>query len=161
MLFLMQSIQCHGRRTHRLVPHLASAKDLIDCRIRSRGTPTETIMQLCLVIQAVWNSIPQEWITHLGPIMPRRCRVVHDAHTLTQTLLILSHLVVCFTQQNATIKFCLSYDDSRQIGYLAHVKKVFGQCSRILDFPLKLRCVSFFSSLYIKDVGILCDKLWS
>ena len=50
-------------------PHQASERDLTACHIKSRDPPPETMVQLCLVIQKVWDDIPQARITHLNPFM--------------------------------------------------------------------------------------------
>ena len=103
----MQSIHCPGQCTHRPVPHQALAKDLTDCHTRSRDPPQETTVQLCLVIQEVWDDIQQARITHLSPFMPQRCRVVHEAHALSKPLLTLLRLTIRCTEQNATINYCI------------------------------------------------------
>ena len=62
-------------------------------------TPPETMMQLCLVIQEFWDDFPRARFIHLSPFMPRRCRVVHEAHGLSQSLLTLLYLTVRCTGQ--------------------------------------------------------------
>ena len=111
----MQSIQCPSQHTRRHVPHPASARDLTDHQMRSRDPRPQTVVQLYLVIQDVWDDITQARITHLILFMPRRCRVVHEAHGLPQPSLTLLHLTACCTEESATINFNLANDDSRQI----------------------------------------------
>ena len=57
-------------------------------------SPAETMVQLCLVVQGGWDDIPRARITHLSPFMPQRCRIVHEAHGLSQPSLTLLHLTV-------------------------------------------------------------------
>ena len=112
----MQSIHCSSQHTHRPVPHRASARDLTDCQIGSCDPPLQTVVQLSQVIQHVCDDIPLARITHLIPSMPQSCRVVHEAHGLSYTLVLtLLHLTVCCMEQNTTINFCLANDDSWQI----------------------------------------------
>ena len=134
----MQSIHCPGQRTHRPVPHRASAKDLTDCQIRSRNPPPETMGQLCLVMHEVWDDISQARITHLSPFMSRKCRVMHGAHGLSQPLLTLLHLTVCCTAQNATMNFCLEMDDSRQVCDLTHSKQFLWTVFTIIKYPFEI-----------------------
>ena len=88
----MQPIHCPSQRTHRPVPHRASARDLTDCRIRSRDAHPETMVQLCLVMLDVWGDIPQARITHLSPFMSGRCRVVHRGTPFDTAILDLAAL---------------------------------------------------------------------
>ena len=67
-----------------LYGHRASARDLTECQIRSRDPPPQNMVQLCLVIQEVWDDIPQARISDLIPFMPWRWRVVLKAHGLSQ-----------------------------------------------------------------------------
>ena len=90
-------------------------------------TPPETMMQLCLVIQEVWDDFPWARFTHLSPFMPRRCRVVHEAHGLSQSLLTLLYLTVRCTEQNAASPGLLLCDyamtraaDGLLLGCLCH-----------------------------------------
>ena len=119
----------------------------MDCQTRPRDPSPETMVQLCLVIQEVWDDIPQARSTHLRQFMLRRCRVVHEANGLSQPLLPFLHLTVYCTEQNAAINFWLANDDSRQIVDSTHNNQFLGQFSQSLNFPSKLMCV-FFCSLY-------------
>ena len=86
----------------------------------SSGT-SRTMVQLYLAgspIGLEWH--PPARIIHLSPFLSRRCRIVHGAHNLVLTLL---HLTVCCTDQNATINFCLTMDDSREVDELNHTKQ--------------------------------------
>ena len=144
----MQSIHYPDQRTHRLVPHRSSARDLTDCQIRSRDPPPETMVQLSLVIQEVWDDIPKARITHLSPFMPRRCQVLHAAHSLSQPLLTLLHLTAHCTEQNATINFCLANGDSRQIADLTYTKQFLWAVFKIIKFPVEIDGRSLFCSVY-------------
>ena len=61
-------------------------------RAYSRDPPPEIMMQLCLVIQEVWDDILQARITHLSPVMTRRCRVLHRSTRLVTTIIDLAAL---------------------------------------------------------------------
>ena len=52
--------------THRPVRHRASTKDRTDFQIKSPDPPPETMLQLCMVIQEVWDYIPQMQIRAWG-----------------------------------------------------------------------------------------------
>ena len=43
-----------------------------DCQIRPRDPPPDPMVQLCPVIQEVWDAIPQARITHLGAVSIRK-----------------------------------------------------------------------------------------
>ena len=134
----MQWMHCPGQRTHRPIPHRALARDLTDCPIRSRDPPAKTMVQFCLVTKEVWDDIPQAIITHLSPLMSLTCRVVHEAHGLPEPWLTLLHLMVCCTEQNATIDFCLTMDDSRQVAVLTHTKQCLWAVFTIIVFPVEI-----------------------
>ena len=53
-------IHCSGQGTHCPVPHRTSARDLTDYQTRSSVAPPEITVQLCLIIQEVWDDIPRE-----------------------------------------------------------------------------------------------------
>ena len=108
LLYQMQSAHCPSQHNPRPVPHRASARYPTDRQIRSRDPPPQIMVQLCLVIQKVWEDIPQARNSHLIIFMQRRCRTVHAAHGLSQRLLTLLRLTVCCTEQNAIINFCLT-----------------------------------------------------
>ena len=134
----MQSIHCPGQRTQRLVPYRASARHFTDCQIRSCDPPPATMVQLCLVIQEVWDDIPQARITHLSAFMSRTCRVLPEAHGLLQSLLTLLHLTVRSTEKKSTINFWLAVHNSQQIADLTDTKRFLGAVLQLLHFPLKL-----------------------
>ena len=125
-----------------------------DCQIRPRDPPTDPMVQLCPVIQEVWDAIPQARSTHLGPFIPQRCRVVHGGHGLPQPLLTLLHLAVRCTEPNATINFCLANDDSRQIAILTHTKQFLWAVFTIIRFPVEIG-VRFFFVQYIRGFVFL------
>ena len=114
----------------------------------SRDPPPETIAQLCLVIRDIWDEIPQAKISHLSI----HATEMHEAHGLSKPLLTLLHLTVSCTEQNATVNFCLTNDDSWQFADLTLTKQFLLSVSQLLNWPLKLLCVSFFCWVY---VGIL------
>ena len=128
-------------------PHQASERDLTGCHIKSRDPPPETMVQLCLVIQKVWDDIPQARITHLNPFMAWRCRVVREAQGLSQELLTLLHLTFCCTGQNATINFCLVMDDTRLIFYLTHTKQFLRTVFTIIKSPVAIDVCFFLFSI--------------
>ena len=111
--------------------------------------------QLCLVMQGTWDDIPKARIAHLSPFMPRRCRVMDEAHGLSQPLLTLLHLTGCCTEQNATINFYLAKDDSRQIADLTHAKQFLWVVFTIVKFPVEI-AVRFFSITLSK---LFCMKI--
>ena len=143
----MHSIHCYGQRIHRPVRHQASARDLTDYQIRSRDPPPETMVQLCLAVQEVRDNIPRARITHLSSIMSLRCRVVHEAHGLSQPLLTLLPLTVYCTEQNTTKFFCLTMDDSRQVADLTHTKQFLWAVFAIMKFPIEIDARFFFCSV--------------
>ena len=150
----MQSIYCPGQRTHHPVSHRASARDLTDYQIRSSDQHQETMEQLSLITQEIWDDIPQARITRLIPFMPclspfmqQRCRVVHEAHGLSQPLLILLHLKVYCTEQNARMKFCLANDNSWQIADFTHTKWFLWAVFTIIQFPVEIKCTYLFCSV--------------
>ena len=106
------------------------------------------MVQLSLVIQEVWDDIPKARITHLSPFMPRRCQVLHAAHSLSQPLLTLLHLTAHCTEQNATINFCLANGDSRQIADLTYTKQFLWAVFKIIKFPVEIDGRSLFCSVY-------------
>ena len=106
------------------------------------------MVKLCLVTQEVWGDIPLVRINFLNPFLSWTWRVGHEANGLSQPLLILLHLTVWCTGQNAIINFCLVVDNSRQVADLTRTKNVFGQFLQLLNFPLKFMCVSFLFSIY-------------
>ena len=95
------------------------------------------MVQLCLVIQNVWDDIPQARITHLSPFMPRRCLVAHEAPVLSQPLLTSLHLTVRRTERNAAKNF-LANDDSRQIADLALTKQFLRVVFTIIKFNIEI-----------------------
>ena len=111
--------------------------------------------QLCLVMQGTWDDIPKARIAHLSPFMPRRCRVMDEAHGLSQPLLTLLHLTGCCTEQNATVNFYLAKDDSRQIADLTHAKQFLWVVFTIVKFPVETD-VRFFSITLSK---LFCMKI--
>ena len=135
-----------GQHTHRSVPHPAPARDLTDRQIRLRGPPPQTPVQLCLVIQDVWYDIPHARITDLITFMSRRCRVVYEAHDLSQPLLTLLHLTICCTEKNATINIYLATDDSRQIADSTHTKQLVREVSHFSLTQVSLFWFSIFES---------------
>ena len=80
--------------------------------------------------------------------MSLTCRVVHEAHGLPEPWLTLLHLMVCCTEQNATIDFCLTMDDSRQVAVLTHTKQFLWAVFTTMYFPLKLMYVTFLLSIF-------------
>ena len=140
----MQSIQCPSQHTRRHVPHPASARDLTDHQMRSRDPRPQTVVQLYLVIQDVWDDITQARIIHLILFMPRRCRVVHEAHGLPQPSLTLLHLTACCTEESATINFNLANDDSRQIVDSTHTKQ-FPTVFTFIELPIDVDVQFLFS----------------
>ena len=149
-LHQMPSIHCPGQRTRRPAPH-RSANDLTDCQIRSLNPPPETMVQLCLVIHEVWDDISQARITHLGPFLPRRCRVVHEAHGMPKPLLTLLHLTACCTEQNASINFCLANDDSRHIADLTHSEHFLWAAFIFVKFPIENDVRFFLCSVFVNN----------
>ena len=95
--------------TRKMVPfddvimNQALAQDLTDRQIRSHDLPPQTVVQLCLVIQEVWDDIPQARITQSNACDTRFFTTVIGLAALNG----LSH------KANATIHFCLANDDSR------------------------------------------------
>ena len=91
--------------------------------------------------------------------MPRRCRVVHKAHSLSQSLLISLHLTVHYTEQNATIKLCLANDDSRPIADLTHTKQFLLVVFTVIKLPVKqVRFV--FCSVHYTPPSKRLASLW-
>ena len=138
----------------------SSNGDLTDCQSGSPDPFPDTMVQLCLVAQEVWDNIPQARITHLSPSMPRRCRVVHEAHSLSQQLLTLLHLTCCCTKKNATINFYLANDDSRQIADLTHTTQFLCVVFTIIKFPVEIEVRLFVcsGSVYVPPKYSSCFK---
>ena len=84
-------------------------------------------------------ALDENWVN----IVMKNSRLFFAWDGLSQPLLTLLHLTVCYIEQNATINFCLANDDSWQIADLTHTHS-FGQFSQLLNSPSKLMCVSFF-----------------
>ena len=89
-----------------------------------------------------WKLFPPK-NTNLIPFLSRRCRVVHEAHGLSQPLLTLLDLTVCCTEQIDTINFCLANDVSRQIAALTHTEQ-FLAVFTIIQFPFEIDVHFFF-----------------
>ena len=115
----MQSVHCPGQRTHRPVPHRASARDLIYCHIRLHNTPPETMVQLCLVIQGFELLI---W--------------AHSCHGLL-------HRAKC---RNKFL--CGEWCFRTNCCFNPYQTILGGKFSHSWSFPLKLMCVSFFFVQY-------------
>ena len=60
-----------------LIVHLY---DHLDKRVRQRQLPSQTLDQLCQMLQQEWRTIPQNNVGKLIESIPRRCRTVLDAH---------------------------------------------------------------------------------
>jgi transposase len=60
-----------------LIVHLY---DHLDKRVRQRQPPSQTLDQLCLMLQQEWRTIPRNNVGKLIESIPRRCRTVLDAH---------------------------------------------------------------------------------
>ena len=109
------------------------------------------MVQLCLVSQ-VWDDIPRVRITCLNLFMPRRCRVVHEAHRWSQPVFTLLQLTVWCRTVNITLNFRLANDDLRQIADLKHTKKMFWVVLAIIKFPSEIDVRSFFYSVCITGI---------
>ena len=143
----MQPIHCPSQRTHRPVPHRASARDLTDCRIRSRDAHPETMVQLCLVMLDVWGDIPQARITHLSPFMSGRCRVVHRGTPFDTAILDLAALYGLLHRANCHNK--LLFNGSRWVADLTHIKQFLWAVFIIIKFPFEIDVpFSFVLSIY-------------
>ena len=119
-----------------LYPHRAMGWDFTDREIMSRDPPPQTTLeQLCLAIQGVWDDTPHARITRLILAVPWKCKVVHEAQFLSHPLLTLLHLIVCCTEQNATIKHCLTNDDSQQNADSTHTIKFIQAVYILIKFP--------------------------
>ena len=159
--YQMQSMQCPGQRTHHPIPHRASAMDLTDCQIKSRDPPPETIVQLCLVIQEVWVDILYARITHLGPFMSRRCRVVHRGTRFVTTIIDIAARNGLLHRAKCHNKLSFSNGWFITSWWYNPYQIVFGQFLQLLNSPLKLMCVSFYVQYVLSDTHVTwcCWKL--
>ena len=143
----VQSIHCPGQRTHRPVSYRASARDLINCQIKSGSPSPETMVQLCLVIQEVWDGIPHARIPHLSPFMPRRCRVVHEAHVSSPNMIDLAALNSLLHRTKCPNTPLFTNDGSPEIDCWFNPYQIISeQFSQLWNSPLKLMCVSILFS---------------
>ena len=129
----MQFVDFRRQHTHRPVPHRALARDL-------RDAPPQTVVQLYLVIQEIWDDTLQARIIHLIPFVPRRCRVVHEAHVMSLSLLtsvVQQDIAKCHN------KLSLSNSFTTDLLIQPMSNNFTVQFSHLSNFPLKLKCVPF------------------
>ena len=77
--------------------------------------------------------------------MPQRWRVVHQVHGLSQPLLTLLHLMICYTEQNATINLSLANDDSQQIADLTNTQQFLWPIFKLIHVPIDVHFFIFCS----------------
>ena len=100
----------------------------------------QNMVQLCLVIQDVWDDIPLARITDLIPLTPRRCKILHETHDLSQPLFTLLHL----TEKNSATNFCLANNDSRQIADLISIAQFLWAVFTLIIFSVAIDVRFFF-----------------
>ena len=88
--------------------------------------------------------------------MQRRCRVMQEAHSFSHLLSALVHLTACCTEQNATIIFSLTIDDSRQIFYSTHTKPFLWGVSTII-YSLRRNWRAFPFCIYSRQHSTVRD----
>ena len=77
---------------------------------------------------------------------------MHEAHGLSQPLLTLQHLTVCYTELNNTIIFSLANGDSLEIADFNPYQTILGAVFTINEFTVEIGVFFFFCSVDLKEL---------
>ena len=124
--------------------------------MRSRYSPPQTVVQLCLVIQELWSDIPHAIITHLIPFMPQYMQGSAWSTWFVTTIIDLAALNSLLHRVNTTIQCCFANDYSRQIADSNHTKQFPREVLTLVKFLDWNWCAFIFCSLCVCVCVCLC-----